>query len=63
MSDYIKALLSSLTMSIKIENKIEARASEKGADDALKILYARIGLGVLLLLASIGVALVLWVAR
>jgi len=43
-----------------METKIEAKASEQGADEALKSLYASLGSGVKILLTCMGIALILW---
>ena len=60
MKDFIKNLSSWIHFGVNMETKIEAKASEQGADEALKSLYASLGSGVKILLTCMGIALILW---
>lgn len=52
-----------IAIGVSMNTKIEAKASEQGADEALKSLYANVGSGLKALLVCVGIALVLWALK
>lgn len=60
MDNNTKTGKSKVAIGVKMDTKIEAKASEQGADEALKSLYASVGSGLKTLLTCVGIALVLW---
>lgn len=49
-----------IAVGIRMDTKIEAKASEQGADEALKTLYGRVGTGAMIFLSLLGLASFVW---
>lgn len=60
MADCNRNSKSNVAIGIRMDTKIEARASEQGADEALKTLYGRVGIGAMVFLSLMGLAAFVW---